>query len=41
MAGRIEEDRGREALVETIVKGSRCFVEAYNGLPSDGLKIII
>jgi hypothetical protein len=41
MAGRIEEDRGREALVETIVKGSRCFVEVYNGLPSDGLKIII
>ena len=41
MASRIEEVLGRGALVETIVKGSRCFVEAYNGLPSDGLKIII
>jgi len=41
MAGRIEAALGRGALVETIVKGSRCFVEAYNGLPSDGLKIII
>jgi len=41
MAGRIEEVLGRGALVETIVKGSRCFVEAYNGLPSDGPKIII
>jgi len=41
MAGRIEAARGREALVETIVKGSRFFVEAYNNLPSDGLKIII
>ncbi len=41
MAGRIEEALGRGVLVETIVKGSRFFVEAYNNLPSDGLKIII
>ena len=41
MAGRIEEAHGRNALVDTIVKGSRCFVEVYNGLSSDGLKIII
>ncbi|MDH5791982.1 MAG: hypothetical protein OEZ44_07315 [Candidatus Bathyarchaeota archaeon] len=41
MAGRIEEAYGRDALVDTIVKGSRRFIEAYNGLPSDGLKIII
>jgi hypothetical protein len=41
MSGRIEEAYGRDALVDTIVKGSRRFIEAYNGLPSDGLKIII
>jgi hypothetical protein len=41
MAGRIEEARGRAALVDTIVKGSRCFIETYNGLPSDDFKIII
>jgi hypothetical protein len=41
MAGRIEEARGREEVVETIVKGSRCFVETYNDLPSEGFKIMI
>jgi hypothetical protein len=40
MAGRIEEARGRAALVDTIVKESRCFIETYNGLPSDDFKII-
>jgi hypothetical protein len=40
MASRIEEARGRAALVDTIVKGSRCFIETYNGLPSDDFKII-
>ncbi len=41
MAGRIEEAHGRHALVDTIVKGSRSFIEEYNGLALGDFKIAI
>jgi len=39
MAGKIEGVCDRDMLVDTIIKGSKCFIETYNELPSDGFKI--
>lgn len=41
MAKRIEEERGRRALVETIPEGARHFIDSYNDLGSTDLEIVI
>lgn len=39
MARLIDENLGRKGLIETLVKGPRSFVAAYNGLVGEGKKI--
>ena len=41
MSKKIEEERGRGALIETIGKGARYFIDTYNDLAFNDFKIIL
>lgn len=41
MSKKIEEEKGRGALIETIGKGARYFIDTYNDLDLKDFKIIL
>ena len=41
MSKKIEEEKGRGALIETIGKGARHFIQTYNDLSTNDFKIIL